>query len=807
MRSLVQSFVLGVLGILFATNSYGSPSLTVFPNPAYAGDIVSLVVKDGNFQTNSRVEHKIKVGLIDAQILSTGSKVITFRVPFQTTPGELQVTYELDDYIKLETTLNVREGSSSNLALPNGVDPDPTRQYGKPIEAGKNPHGLPRGPMVYNPTGGHANIPYSNCTPMHVTDGRFSGSVAGKKNEWSDIIPIKGKFSNLYMDYCKESGTLYVLSDWDYTSKQPDIGSCYSYFELITGDGNEHWEIKIHNNVKNGYTIKRNGIDVSNNPGLVEGGAYSYTTSPMAPYSHTMYEFAIKVQKGDFVMPIYSNPVESTGPIVKCNDAMYGLVKDPSYFHGTLTDDGITLRKDDRYVPLSGAAGLTTESMVIAGTLGSQSSRVGKTGSVNPVVNCLSKHQIDGKFTRFPDSTKEWKDVRAARGRFSDLYADYCNGTLYILNDWVLGSEEPDKENCYNLFELTTGNGTQHWGIYVYHSLRKGIRVFLNGNDVSYDTNIVKGGKFGMDVSDRDASPHTVYEFGIKADEGAWKMFFCDPGPSSFCDNEDVLSYPRNLDSKQTGFSKEGEYTICKEIPFNYFGDNQIYNPLKITNKIDKPEENKSVIVLRTLDDPSEWGGSQYEVSIRFEDGYLIPLDVEINQNAAIAKNIRIRSKQIIDGEIKAIIDAPDGFSKSGELLRIICKSDDFMTDTTKITGSISIKNESRVMRIVSVQNGYAINDRKFSGNSDEMRANIIPIASKDGDFLKVSFSITEPDYLSIKIYDETGRVLRSLPRKYYTYGDFAEQLPLNGLHKGMLYVMFTTANGKSVTVPFVNKD
>ncbi|MFZ9761581.1 MAG: hypothetical protein ACO3DH_09005 [Candidatus Kapaibacteriota bacterium] len=807
MRRLVQSFVLGVMGILFATNSYCAPSLTVFPNPAYAGDIVSLVVKDGNFKTNQRLDHKIKVGLADAQIISVESKVITFRVPIQTMSGEMQVTYELDDFMKLETTLQVRKGAASNPELPSGFDPDPSRQYGQPIEAGKNPHGLPRGPVVFNPAGGHANTPYLSCAPMHVIDGRFSGSVAGKKNEWSDIIPIKGKFANLYMDYCSETGTLYVLSDWDFTSKQPDPASCFSYLELVTGDGNEHWEIKIHNDVKQGFIIKRNGIDVSTNSGMVEGARYSFSASPMAPFSHTIYEFAIKVKPGNFMMPVYSNPVESTGPIVRCNDSFYGLVKDPSYFHGNLTKDGIELRKDERYVPLSGVAGLTTESMVIAGTLGKQSSNVGKTGSVNQVANCLSKHEIDGKFTRFPDGSKEWSTVMPASGRFSDLYADYCDGTLYILNDWVHGSEEPDKENCYNLFELTTGGGTQHWGIYVYHSLRKGIRVFLNGEDVSFDTSIVKGGKFGMDSSIRDKSPHTVYEFAIKAKEGPWKMFFSDPGPSSFCDNEGTRYFPRSINSNETGFAIEGDLTICREVPFGNVGMNFILNPLRIENKIDKPKENKSVIVLRTLNDPSEWGGSQYEVTVDFGVGYLVPIDVELNPISAIGKNMRILSKQIHNGSVKAIIDAPDGFTSSGELIRIICKSDNIMKDTTMISGSLSIKNESRTMRTVPIQNGYAINDRKFAGNSDDFSANIIPIAHKDGDYLITSFSLFEEDQVSIKIYDETGRVLRSMPKKQYYAGEYTEQLSLNGLQKGMLYVMFTTGKGKTVTVPFVNKD
>lgn len=808
MCKLVQFLVLGVMGICFSAHALHSATLSVFPNPAYAGDLVSLVIKESIFQSGPRVKHIVKVGSIEAEIVNVSGTIITFRVPIETNAGEVLVSheYESGDSDPLTTIMNIRNGGMSQYALPDGINPDPSSQYGKPIEAGKNPSGLPRGPIVYNPPGGYSNTPYENCTPMHIIDGVFSGRVSGSKNEWSDIIPIQGKFSNLYMDYCAETGMLYVLSDWSKTSKQPDASTCFSYFEILTGDGTEHWEIKINNNVGNGYTIKKNGIDISKNPDIVIGADYSFSSSPLASFSHTIYEFAIKVKPGNFIMPVYSNPVESSGPVVHCNSTHFGLVKDPSYFHGVLSSNGIELRRDERYVPLAGAAGLTTEPMVMAGTLGNSGSVIGRSGSVNPVLNCLSKHEIDGKFTRFPDSTQEWSNVRAATGRFSDLYADYCDGTLYILNDWVLGSEEPDKENCYNLFELTTGNGSEHWGIFVYHSLRKGIRVFLNGNDVSNDTSIVKGGKFGMDVSARDKSPHTVYEFGIKASEGAWKMFFCDPGPSSFCDNEDV-NIPRGIQSNETGFTKEGELSICREMPYSYMGINPIINPLKIENNIDKPKENSSIIVLRTLDNTSEWGGSVYEVNVLFDEGYLIPVDVDINPAKSITKNINIRSKNIDGRSIRAIIDAPEGLEHSGELLRIICKSDNFMRDTTRFTGSLNIRNESRIMRTVPIQNGYAINERRFPGNSDQMNANILPITTKDGDILKVSFTLTEADHLSIKLYDETGRVLRSLYRKHYMNGDYVEQLPLNGLQKGMLYVMFTTSSGKSVTVPFVNKD
>ena len=800
MRTFVLLFVVGVLGIWAPVFSQKTIAITVSPATAYAGDIVTLIPLNGeNFQTGLGRKHTILVGNIQANIKSESSTQIRFEIPFIGLHGSQTVKYSLDDGPSGQTSISIIPGHRDVQDLPTGSEPDPSKQYGKPVEAGKNPKGLPRGPVVYNPPGGHSNTPYSNCNPMHVIDGQFSGQVAGGKFEWSDITPMKTRFSNIYVDYCAQSGIMYFLNDWDWTSIEPDQSTCYAYFEMSSGNGEEQWEIRIYNDKKRGISVKRNGIEVSQNKNIVIGGAYSFSSSPLFEHKHTIYEYALKVKPGNFMIPVLSSPIQSLGPLVKCNDTGYALVKDPSYYHGIMNDTGIVLRKDERYVPLAGAAGLATEPMVIAGNLGRNGSSFGATGAMGANPNCLSKHEVDGKFTRFPDSTKEWSQVNAARGRYSDLYADYCNGTLYILNDWVLGSEEPDKENCYNLFELTTGGGTQHWGIYVYHNIRKGIRVFLNGTDVSSDTSIVKGGKFGMDVSARDPKPHTIYEFAIKADEGAWKMFFCDPGPSSFCDN-DMPNVARGIQSINTGFSQVGSKQIC----LNTF---QNYGPMIITNPIKSTMLDTAVFVLRTNDNTSDWGGSRYEVEISLNGAFVKPIDVFVIPDETIGKQATIITKRISDRSIYALIDAPNGFDKDGELLRVRYASRIGMRDTTELRGKVQLRNSSRVMRTVPVQNGYILNEGYVVSNSNDFRANILPFTKKEGEYLMVSFTLDNPENVSIRIYDEVGRTLRNLPKKGYSIGEHSEQLPLSGLQKGLLYVMMTTDDGKSVTVPFLNKE
>jgi hypothetical protein len=110
-------------------------------------------------------------------------------------------------------------------------------------------------------------------------------------------------------------------------------------------------------------------------------------------------------------------------------------------------------------------------------------------------------------------------------------------------------------------------------------------------------------------------------------------------------------------------------------------------------------------------------------------------------------------------------------------------------------------------MRTVPVETGYILNDGYVISNAQDFRANILPVTQKEGDYLMVSFTLDSPDNVSIRIYDEVGRSLRNLPKKGYSIGNHNEQLPLSGLQKGMLYIMLTTDDGKSVTVPFLNKE
>jgi hypothetical protein len=199
----------------------------------------------------------------------------------------------------------------------------------------------------------------------------------------------------------------------------------------------------------------------------------------------------------------------------------------------TFSDTGITTQQYERYIPQGGVVGLEKEPNDIAGVMDGTTITY-RSGSQDPVTNvCTGVGVIDGAFT-----PEEWSGAVPASGMFSDLYAQFCNGELHILNDWIYATERPSNATCYNLFELYTGDGSEHWGIWVWQDSERRPTVIRNGKDVSADTSIVELGKAGWGSSARMAAPHAIYEFKIRTKRGGFALQYADPGPASYCSND-----------------------------------------------------------------------------------------------------------------------------------------------------------------------------------------------------------------------------------------------------------------------------
>ena len=116
---------------------------------------------------------------------------------------------------------------------------------------------------------------------------------------------------------------------------------------------------------------------------------------------------------------------------------------------------------------------------------------------------------------------------------FFDFVLDPTSETgayIYITNDWIIDTDEEDgfrvPNNCYNLFEATTGSGTEQWEVRVYGDAT--VWVSKNGEVVQNRDDPV-GGQFGG-ATGYGPSPnvdfnHTIFELRFPASRGTQQEF------------------------------------------------------------------------------------------------------------------------------------------------------------------------------------------------------------------------------------------------------------------------------------------
>ncbi|MCX8054214.1 MAG: T9SS type A sorting domain-containing protein [Ignavibacteria bacterium] len=511
-------------------------------NSLYAGE--RIVLKHIN---NYPLTENINIFIDDTIqifVFELRDRILTFRLPSYLTEERHKIfIYEklYEDCAEVYFSVKNKPNKSDTI---NPYDPDPRTNLGKEVDYSKGKPPVPKGEVVKNKPGGSSNNKIEDCDKFHKIDGIFTDSVGdGKTKEWSTITPLIGTFSNLYLDYCPTTKILYIMNDWKLGNGNYDSLTCFNEFEFSTAGGVENWKIRIYNSITKGIKVTLNGKDVTNDTNYVLGGRYGNAKSLLVDSNHTMWEFGVKASGGLFTMRLFRDEVGmiEVKPSVTlyCDEDGYGTISEPNIIVGSIDKNGSEMQISKRYIPLSGVAGLLTEPYSFGGTLKKDTLTIYSSKDNKRIKNiCINNHKIDGKFTNEPGYLDEWMNSEPAEGMFSNLYAEYCSGKLYILNDWKIGYEEPDKQNCYNLFELFTANGKEHWGIYVYNDNKKKPIVYKNGVDVSNDTSIVEDGKYGFGKSPKIDYEHTIYEFAINAGEGDWHLYLCDPGPSSFCDGD-----------------------------------------------------------------------------------------------------------------------------------------------------------------------------------------------------------------------------------------------------------------------------
>ena len=185
-----------------------------------------------------------------------------------------------------------------------------------------------------------------------------------------------------------------------------------------------------------------------------------------------------------------------------------------------------------------------------------------------------AKHTCDGKFTGWskrgqlsgeypnydelastatrdgntrPTALHEWHDIAPVRGRFTNIYFDFDGEYLHVLNDWIYNDDplRPVYPECFNLFEVWTGGGTERWTIKVFGD--QTTEVTRNGEAAKDNCGATGNSKY----SPKDTkNPHTIFELSFKVKPGGFGMKLADPGPRFACNviEEEVAKFVGILD-------------------------------------------------------------------------------------------------------------------------------------------------------------------------------------------------------------------------------------------------------------------
>lgn len=138
----------------------------------------------------------------------------------------------------------------------------------------------------------------------------------------------------------------------------------------------------------------------------------------------------------------------------------------------------------------------------------------------------------------------EWSCHVPVVGQFGIFYMHYSNGVLRVLNDWLMRDDQPICAGMFNKFEMSTGNGRQHWEIRVFGDST--IQVLLNG--LPYE---VANGGYHYGPSPNEAKPHAMFEFRLgvmgnttttSVQEGVYKMVGHDPASATLIGTKTVTT-------------------------------------------------------------------------------------------------------------------------------------------------------------------------------------------------------------------------------------------------------------------------
>lgn len=750
----MKKYIVILIALICASDIYSRTiSLSSIPtNPLPGANM--LIMQSSGKDLKYRLDSIKLDGVKSPQILiDKKDDLLSIKLPNNISIGSHKLSIFLnnvigEELIDGELIFNVIENKEKTEEYPKGSDPNPNTQMDKPKDLGQNPQPVRHNEIINNPSGGWGNAGF-DCSILHEIDGKFTDTLANKSKEWSGIAALSGRFSNLYLDYCNSKGVLYLLNDWYNGTGKYDSNSCYNRFEFKTGNGYESWVIKVFHSTVKPIEVILNGKDVTNDTNIVIGGMFGEGKSPLVDSNHTIYEFGVKASSGLFIMEQQHDPYSPPeGPTItvicdKNGQVGYGLVGEPSRTVGNL-GSGFSGKREGRYIPMEGVAGLEVEPNTIGGVIKTDAISVGIASSNGEFTPCDKNHKVDGNFTDETNFKEEWLKAKPAVGKFSNLYADFCTGWLYVLNDWKLANKEPDSKNCYNLFELFTANGTEHWGVFVYQDPNRKTKVFRNGIDVSADTNIVKPGAYGFSKSPLDTNAHAIYEFAIKAGEGSWALYMADPGPASFCD-ENTDPSPR-LFSPGIGIRKD-DCNVC-----GYPGEHM---SLILANPGDTLG-----LTFGTNTNSQSWWCRNFTVEIPFDANEFTPLAVKKlakNQISIEKVNFQIKSDTQNNKVISIVANNNDYLQNPGDLFTLEGIVKFKSVSSISVSPKIQVSNATSVLRYADLPT--TLIEKKTSGvniKSNEY-CSVYPNPISEFSGFKIEVNGIFKSSVNLRIIDVTG--------------------------------------------------
>ena len=243
-------------------------------------------------------------------------------------------------------------------------------------------------------------------------------------------------------------------------------------------------------------------------------GHVGFHDSPNAKHNHTIFELRFPASPGAFHVQL-----KDPGPTSGCE-----LTTDPNNYTGVVRegDDGwhgpdivTECDESDEDCAFFDPDVLDPRSVFFS--------------------ECLSSNRayvIDGQVD------EQWGCISPVTGRYTKLYVDYIKdatspkgGFLYLLNDWIKNEDGPVPADCYNLFRMSTGGGSERWEIKSFGD--KSVWVALNDEVVQERSNSsgagLATGAVGFGPSPNSDLDHTIFELKFPASKGLFQLQLHDP--------------------------------------------------------------------------------------------------------------------------------------------------------------------------------------------------------------------------------------------------------------------------------------